>query len=126
MSAMGGKRSSGEHACFLAFLTQFVSRPGWFCHRANIAISTVAGRDGEMMESFRRKEVSVGQESSREYYRGRSDRERELARAAINPYIAEIHTELADRYDWLADNLMESHSHLKVVLTPSMERRRAG
>ena len=62
----------------------------------------------------------MSEENSREYYRSRSDRERELAQAAVNPDIAGIHNELADRYDWLADNLVESHSHLKVVLTPSM------
>jgi len=63
-------------------------------------------------------------ENSREYYRSRSDRERELALAADNPDVADIHMELADRYDWLADHLVEKHPHLKVVLTP-MDRRRA-
>ena len=77
------------------------------------------------MESFRHKEVSVGQENSREYYRGRSERERELARAALNPIIANIHSELADRYDRLADKLSELHADLKLVPTPLMEGRQA-
>jgi hypothetical protein len=68
----------------------------------------------------------MGQENSREYYRGRSERERELARAALNPIIADIHTELADRYDRLADNISERQRELKLVLTPPMEGRQAG
>ena len=55
-------------------------------------------------------------ENSREYYRSRSDRERELASAAINPDIADIHMELADRYDWLADHLVEGLPPLRVVI----------
>jgi hypothetical protein len=62
----------------------------------------------------------MSEDNSREYYRSRSDRERELALAAISPDIADIHMELADRYDWLADNLVETHPNLKVVLTPPM------
>ena len=68
----------------------------------------------------------MGQENSREYYRGRSERERELARAALNPIIADIHTELADRYDSLADNLSKRHAELKLVPTPPMESPQAG
>ena len=68
----------------------------------------------------------MGQENSREYYRGRSERERELARAALNPIVADIHTELADRYDCLADKLSELHADLKLVLTPPMEGQPAG
>ena len=65
----------------------------------------------------------MGRENSREYYVGRSARERELARAAVNPEIAGIHSELADRYDRLADHLVDKHPHLKVVPTPPMDRR---
>jgi hypothetical protein len=107
-------------------LTHFISGPSRFCYSSGIAISTVAGRGGEMMESFRHKEVSMGQENSREYYRGRSERERELAQAALNPIIADIHTELADRYDRLADNISERHPDLKLVPTRPMENRQAG
>ena len=67
----------------------------------------------------------MGRENSREYYVGRSARERELALAASNPEIAGIHNELADRYDWLADNPVDRHPHLRVVLTPPMDRGRA-
>ena len=59
----------------------------------------------------------MGRENSREYYVGRSARERELAEAATNPAIAGIHSELADRYDWLADNLVDRDPYLKLVLT---------
>ena len=38
------------------------------------------------------------------YFRARAAAERELARAAPQPYIANIHSQMAERYDALCDH----------------------
>lgn len=61
------------------------------------------------------------EQNSREYHQARGAKERELAKDSATPDIARIHTEMADRYDWLADNLPEIDPDLRVELKPPMD-----
>lgn len=54
----------------------------------------------------------------RDYYEQRSAKSRELAAKAVDPKIAAIHLEMAERYDLLASSKAEAptgHATLRIV-----------